>query len=195
MLYASGAATNVMMRLEQVRDCEFEVVFITAHDEYAVQAFKFSAFGYLLKPIKPSELKLLIERLTTYLDEGKHSKSKRLKVLVENYSGEQVRKLVIKNMRGFEVLELRDLVRLESDVNYTNFFMKSGKTYTSSRTLKQYEELLVPHGFCRIHQQHLINLTLVVSYETGEGGTAIMADGSALPVAKKRKSAFVRRFV
>lgn len=181
--------------LEGLQDQDFEVVFVTAYDEYAVEAFKFSAFGYLLKPIKLSDLEIVIKKLWDHIEEQKSAKNKRLKVLVENYAGDKVEKLVIKNMKGFQVIELKKIVRLQSEANYTHFLMLDGSRYTSSRTIKQYEELLGSHGFFRIHQQHVINLSHVVSYEKGEGGSVILADGNSIPVSRKRKPALMQKFL
>jgi two-component system LytT family response regulator len=181
--------------LNRIEEKNFEVVFVTAYDEYAVEAFQFSAFGYLLKPFKLSQLQTIIDKLLVQLKESATDKGKQLKVLIENYSGEQVQKLVIKNMSGFQVLELKQLVRLESEINYTHFYMSDGKKFTSSRTIKVYEELLAKHGFYRVHQQYVVNLGHVISYVKGEGGTAILSDSSEIPVAKKRKSGFLKRFL
>lgn len=181
--------------LEQLGEQDFEVIFITAYDEYAVQAFKFSAFGYLLKPITLSELTLVLDKLSRHIEERKVAKGKRLKVLVENYAGEQVQKLVIKNMKGFQVLELKHILHLESENNYTHFHMVDGTRYTSSRTIKLYDELLAAHGFYRVHQQYVVNLGHVVRYQKGEGGSAELSDGTTVPVAKKRKSGFLKRFL
>lgn len=181
--------------LEQAQGLNFEVVFITAYDEFAVQAFRLSAFGYLLKPIQLSELEQVVDRFASQLDERYGGSKNRLKVLIENYSGEQVRKLVLRSMQGFEVIELRELLRLESDVNYTRLYTKDGNKYTVSRTLKHYEELLLPHGFFRVHQQHVINLGHVLSYHKGEGGTVSLSDGTTVPVSKNRKPGFLSRFL
>ncbi len=181
--------------LDKIEDQDFEVIFVTAYDEYAVEAFKFSAFGYLLKPIKLSELEVVITKLVDHIEEQKEGKGKRLKVLVENYSGDKVEKLVIKNMKGFQVIELKKILRLQSEANYTHFIMIDGTRYTSSRTIKQYDELLGPHGFFRIHQQHVVNLAHVVSYEKGEGGTVTMKDGNSIPVSRKRKPALMQKFL
>lgn len=181
--------------LEELGEQDFEAVFITAFDDHALEAFRFSAFGYLLKPVKLADLEKVLRKLSAQLEERVLAKSRRLKVLIEHYAGEQVHKLVIKNMRGFQVLELKQIVRLESEVNYTHFFTAKGAKHTSSRTIKHYDELLRAHGFYRVHQQHVVNLAHVVRYEKGEGGSVVLSDGVAVPLAKKRKPGFLQRFL
>lgn len=180
--------------LEKIPEKDFEVVFITAYDNFTMKAFRFSAIGYLLKPIKIKDLRETVERLEKYLLKDN---SKRLKVLVENYgAGEgKIKKLVVPNIKGFEVVKIEDIIRCEGERNYTNIVLVEGKKILVSKTLKEYEELLSEHGFSRIHQSSLINLHHVKKYIKGAGGKVEMSDGVTLQVSQQRKAAFVKSFV
>ncbi len=180
--------------LERIPEKDFEVVFITAYDTFTMKAFEFSAIGYLLKPIRVKDLKKTVERLEKFLLKDT---DKRLKVLIENYGiGEgKIKKLVIPNIEGFEVLEIEDIIRCEGERNYTNFVLTNGKKILVSKTLKEYDELLSEHGFFRIHQSSLVNLHHVKKYIKSGGGKVEMSDGTKMQVARQRKVAFVKRFL
>lgn len=182
--------------LSQFDELNFEVIFTTAYDKYAITAFKFSAFGYLLKPIEIQELKSLLEKLQNHLELLKKQTGKRMKVLIENYGDDRkVNKLVITNMSGFVVLNMENIVRLEADQSYTDFIMSDGKKITSSKKIGAYETLLNDFGFHRVHQSSMINLRHVISYEKGDGGTIEMSDGSHVSLSRRRKPGFIKRFI
>jgi two-component system LytT family response regulator len=188
-----GTGFDLLQKLDQVN---FEVIFITAYDSYAIQAFQFSAFDYLLKPIKSTELTSTISRLTSHLENLKLGVDKRLKVLVENYGDDRkIKKLVITNMEGFKVLNIEDIIRLEGDRNYTHFILTNNRKITTSKTLSEYEELLVDHGFFRIHQSTIANLRHVTGYIKGDGGSVEMIDGKQLQLARNRKQQFMEKFI
>lgn len=182
--------------LQQLKKVDFEVVFITAYDQYAVKAFQFSAFGYLLKPIKTRELRIVVSKLENHLQRLKEGADKRLKVLVENYGDDRkIKKLVIANIDGFKVSNVDDIIRLEGDGNYTHFIITGGRKVTTSKTLGEYEELLNDHGFYRIHQSTIVNLRHIKGYIKGVGGKVEMSDGKNFSVSRHRKPGFLRRFV
>lgn len=181
--------------LKRIKDINFEVVFITAYNQYAVDAFKFSAFGYLLKPIRSTELGEVIEKLENHISERKQNTTKRLKVLVENYGREgDIQKLIIPNLEGFQVVKIADIIRLEGDRNYTHFILREGKRITTSKSLGQYEELLHEHGFFRIHQSTIVSLRHITAYLKEDGGNVEMIDGQVLKISRQRKNEFLERF-
>ncbi len=181
--------------LERIENKKFEVVFVTAFDQYAIKAFNFSALGYLMKPIRITELKMVVENLHKRIESLKGSSENRLKVLVENYSDERkIKKLVISNMEGFKVIALEDIIRLEGDRNYTHFVLSENKKITTSKTIGEYEELLTSHGFFRVHQSTIVNLRLVVGYRKNEEQIA-MADGKLIKLSRHRKADFIKRFI
>lgn len=188
-----GTGFDLLQKLDTIN---FEVIFITAYDNYAIKAFEFSAFGYLLKPIKSAELSLTISRLNSHLEYLKQGVDKRLKVLVENYGDDRkIKKMVISNMEGFKVVNIEDIVRLEGDRNYTHFILLKEQRITTSKTLAEYEELLVEHGFFRIHQSTIVNLRHVKGYLKGDGGSVEMVDGKLLQLARNRKQQFMEKFI
>lgn len=188
-----GTGFDLLEKLDKV---DFEVIFITAYDNFAVKAFRFSAFGYLLKPIKSADLDDTIGRLQNYMELLKQGTDKRLKVLIESFGDDKkVRKIVVSNMEGFKVIELDSVLRLEGDRNYTHFIIAGKNRITTSRTLVDYEELLNEYGFFRIHQSTLINLRHVTGYIKGDGGTVEMTDGKSFQVARNRKQHFLQRFI
>jgi two-component system LytT family response regulator len=181
--------------LRQFEEINFEVIFITAYNQYAIEAFKFSAFGYLLKPIKTSELRGLVEKLDGQLRAKKEDLEKKLTVLIENYgSNGEIQKLIIPSVEGFTVVAITHILRLEGDRNYTHFILLGGKRITASKSLGNYEELLHAYGFFRVHQSTIISLRHVVGYQKGDGGLVEMVDGAEVKVSRHRKADFLARF-
>ena len=182
--------------LEQIPNKTFEVIFITAYDQFAIKAFQFSALGYLMKPIKTQELVNTVQMAMDHIEKVQSNSDKRLKVLVENYGDDKkIKKIVISNIEGFIVIALEDLIRLEGDRNYTIFITQENKKYTSSKTLGEYETLLNEFGFFRVHQSTIVNLRHVVAYYKGDGGEVETTDGKRLQVSRNRKAEFVKRFI
>lgn len=182
--------------LEKLKDKNFEVVFVTAFDSYAVKAFQFSALGYIMKPIKIKDLQQVVEQLQQRLEILKSNADKRLKVLIENYGDERkIQKLVVSNSDGFKVISIDQILRLEGDRNYTHFILEGKKKLTATKTLGDYETLLSEFGFFRVHQSTIVNLRHVVGYVRGDGGTVEMTDGSQVSVSRLRKAAFMERFI
>jgi two-component system LytT family response regulator len=165
----------------------FEVIFITAFQEYAVQAIKFSALDYILKPIDSEELKQAIDNALNTIT--RKTDDSQLSVLQHNMQLNAKRKLVLKTQESVHVVEIDDIIRCESDKNYTSFFFKNGKKILVSKTLKDFDILLSGLTFFRAQQSHLINLNFVERYDRHDG-TIIMKDGSAIPLALARKEQF-----
>ncbi len=177
--------------LEQINDINFEIIFTTAHNEYALKAFKFSAIHYLLKPIDIDQLVSAIERVKEIKD---HKFNKmRFDLAIENLKDQKntFRKIALPTTDGLVFIQIEDIIRCESEDNYTYFFLQKESKILVSKTIKHYEELLVEHNFFRVHQSHLINLNHITKYHKGEGGYASMADGSSVPVSRRKKVAFL----
>lgn len=187
-----GTGFDLLNKLDKVN---FEVIFITAYNQYAVDAFKFSAFGYLMKPIKSKDLSDVISKLENHLSGFKKDNSKRLKVLIENYGSEgDIQKLIIPNVDGFQVVPIADIIRLEGDRNYTHFILIGDKKITTSKSLGEYEELLNNHGFFRIHQSTIVSLRHIIAYLKEGGGNVEMIDGGIMKISRHRKVDFLERF-
>ena len=187
-----GTGFDLLNKLQHV---DFEVVFVTAYDEYAIRAFQFSAFGYLLKPIKMEELRAVIDRFESHLQLLKDGANDRVKVLMENYQDDRkIKKLIINHMKGFDVSPVEEIIRLEGDGNYTNFILTQQRRIMTSTTLGEYEEVLFKHGFYRIHQSTIVNLRHITNYIKGVGGQVRMTDGKTFNVSRYRKSGFLEQF-
>lgn len=173
---------------------EFEVIFVTAFSEYALDAFEFSAVGYLLKPVRIDRLNAAIEK-ARYALEWKGS-SQRIQSLMNRLTGPSTiePQITVPTLDGFQVLKLAEIFRLESDSNYTRIYSEGEKPIVVSRTLKEFEQLLAEKGFFRIHRRHIVNFNQVKRYIKGNGGEVIMNDGSTLQVARTRKEEFLKLF-
>lgn len=181
--------------LEKFAHIDFEVIFITAYNEYAIKAFKFSAFDYLMKPIKSIELEQSIHKLEEKLKAGKTDKDKHVRILIENYGSKgEIQKLIVNDLEGFKVLEINSIVRLDGDRNYTHIILYDGKKITTTKNLGEYESLLDEHGFFRIHQSTMVSLRHVIGFKKADDGYVEMSDGSWLKVSRSRKQDFISRF-
>jgi two-component system, LytTR family, response regulator len=176
--------------LRSVKNKNFEVVFITAHEEFAIKAIKFSALDYLLKPIDPSELRAAVERAIKAVDDKKEDSQ--FDALQNNIQPNQKRRLVLKTQESVFVVELHEIIRCEADRNYTSFFLVGGKKILVSKTLKDYETLLSSYNFLRVQQSHLINLDYVDRYDKGNGGSVVMKDGSEVPLSPAKRDVFFK---
>lgn len=163
------------------------IVFITAHEQYALKAFRFSALDFLLKPVDFEELQHTIGKIKEAT--GKTNSFEHIDLLLENIRKkvDNYKRIALSTSDGIHLFEVSDIIRCEASVNYTQFFIKNHKPVLISRTLKEYEELLTEHGFERIHQSHLINLAYLKSYIKNDGGYVIMADNTSIPIAQSKK--------
>lgn len=176
--------------LNSVEDRNFEVIFITAYQEYALKAIKFSALDYVLKPIDSDELRRAVEKA---LDSKDKSMGKpQLDALNLNIQNSDAKRLVLKTHESVYVVNLEDIIRCESDRNYTTFYLVDGKRIVVSKTLKDYETLLKFYNFFRVQQSHLVNLKYVDRYDKKEGGSVVMKDGTELPLSPAKKEEFFK---
>ena len=170
---------------------DFEVIFITAHEEFAIKAIKFSALDYILKPVDADELKTAVERALEAIGKGKNE-IKQFEALQLNIQPNQKRRLVLKTQESVHVVELDNIIRCEADRNYTSFFLVGGKKILVSKTLKEYETLLTGHNFLRVQQSHLVNLDFVLRYDKGNGGSVVMKDESEVPLSPAKREIFFK---
>ena len=176
--------------LNSIETKKFEVIFITAYQEYAIKAIKFSALDYILKPIDAEELHSAILTAIDSVDFKKEDLQ--YEALENNIQPGNRRKLVLKTQECVYIVDLMEIIRCEADKNYTFFFLNSGKKILVSRTLKDFETMLNGYGFFRIQQSHLINLDYLDRYDKHQGGAIIMKDGSALPLSPAKKDQFFK---
>jgi two-component system LytT family response regulator len=173
--------------LEEFKEMEFEVIFTTAFDQFAIKAIKFSALDYLLKPIIPQELVNAVEKVEQKQLENR--KSKNIEVFLENMKNkeESTQKIVLSTSDKIHVIQVDEIIRCESDNYYTQFYFTNGKRLIVSKTLKENEELLSQHNFIRPHKSHLINVKYIKSFLRQEGGYIVMTDGSKIPVSRRKR--------
>lgn len=181
--------------LHQLPERNFDIIFTTAHEKYAVQAFRFSAIDYLLKPVEPEELVQAVSKLSPGRQSGEISK--RVETLLENIDQLKQytppKKIIVPTINGFELLPVIDILRCQSDINYTTIFIKDKQKLVVAKTLKEFEEMLGGYNFFRIHNSHLVNLAYVKSYQKGKGGSVIMVDGTEIEVSTRRKDDFLKK--
>lgn len=187
VMLPGGTSFDWLVRLEKV---DFDLIFTTSHQEFAIQAFRLAAVDYLLKPLDKKEVEDAVRR---FLDR-KTDKGKPVQQLIQNLQLPRERsKMALPTMSGYQFVEIRDIIRCESDNTYTTFFLKGKQKVLVSKTLKEVETILEPYGFYRVHNSHLINLEEVTEYLKGEGGQVKLSDGSVVDVSRRRKEEFLER--
>lgn len=174
--------------LRSIENKNFVVIFITAHEEFAIKAIKFSALDYLLKPVDPTELEAALKKAIAALQE--ESEGSQFEALQKNINPHEKRRLVLKTQESVHVVDLDDIIRCEADRNYTSFFLTNNKKILVSKTLKEYETLLSGHHFLRVQQSHLININYVERYDKKNGGAVVMKDGSEVPLSSAKREVF-----
>jgi two-component system LytT family response regulator len=181
--------------LEACNQADFEVIFTTAHDKYALQAIKVCALDYLLKPISATELIAAVSKISERKLSG--TTTLQLGAFVENISNlnKQLSKIVLPTLDGFLVVNINEIIRCEADKNYTLFIFANKEKVLVSKTLKEFDELLHGMDFIRVHQSHLINAAHVKRYIKGSGGYVQMSDDSIIEVSRRKKEHLMQRFL
>ena len=177
--------------IRSIENKTFEVIFITAHEEFAIKAIKFSALDYLLKPVDTLELKAALEKAIIAVDQRKEGVQ--FDALQSNINPNEKKRLVLKTQESVHVVELDDIIRCEADRNYTSFFLIGNRKILVSKTLKEYETLLSGHNFLRVQQSHLVNIDYVDRYDKKNGGAVVMKDGSEVPLSPAKREAFFNK--
>lgn len=183
---ADGSGFDLLQQLSPVN---FKVIFITAHEAFAVKAFRACAIDFLLKPIDPDDLKEAVRKAAETI--SKEMLEVQFNTLLANMSRPKgLQKLILKTAEKVHSVNVQDIIRCESEKNYTTFYLASGEKLLVSTTLKEYETVLAPMGFYRTHQSHLINMLFFDHYLKGDAGTIVMKDKSAVPLAVRKKEEF-----
>jgi two-component system LytT family response regulator len=177
--------------LKQVKDIPFEAIFTTAYDHYALRAIKHNAFDYLLKPIDTDELVAAVNKVEAKKKGGVIDLEKVTNLLTELGREKKSQKLSVPALDGIIYLDIDSIIRISADSNYSNIFLENGKKITSSKTLKEYEQILSEMKFFRVHNAHLVNLNFVEKYIRGEGGVLVMRDGVNIDVSRQKKKALL----
>ena len=177
--------------LDQLDDIFFSLIFVTAYNEFALKAFRFSALDYLVKPLDTSELQDAVKKAE------KHQRidQRQIELLRSQLQGQQPpQKIAVAFQSGVVFVELKDLVYCEAEGNYTKLVLANGKTYLLSKTLGEAQEVLEERNFLRVHRQYLINLDHIKSYHKGEAAYLVMQGDINIPVAKNQKERLVQKF-
>jgi two-component system LytT family response regulator len=168
---------------------DFSLIFTTAYEQYAIKAFKFSAIDYLLKPIDANDFQNALQK--AFDKATQHQIGERISMLLSHLSTESlVSKISIPTKDGYSFLNISDIVRCEADVNYTHLFTMDEMKYTVSKPLKHFEGLLANHGFFRIHNSHLINLSYLKAY--AKSGYVTLHDNTQFDVSIRKREALVK---
>lgn len=177
--------------LEKLDYDDFEVIFVTAYDDYATKAFDFAALHYLLKPVNIEDLQIAVQRYSKKYDSG--SQEQKLDILRKGLTTNQFEKIALPTLDGIIFVDLTDILRLEADGNYTNFHLRNGSKLVISKSLNKYEQLLTESHFFRVHNKHLINLNCIKKYIKGKGGQVVMEDDFAVDVSRRKKEDFMQK--
>ncbi|MFK7952692.1 MAG: LytR/AlgR family response regulator transcription factor [Ekhidna sp.] len=174
--------------IEQLPKMNFEIIFVTAFNQYAIKAFRYSAIDYLLKPVNPEELVQAVAKLS---DEGRISQiEQKLEALMSNKSSLQ--KIAIPSMDGIRLEEVENISYCESDNYYTIIHLVSGEKIVVSKTLKEYDKMLSEDGFLRIHQKYLVKVSEIKTYSKSDGGFVTLNNGAHLTVSRRKKEDLVK---
>lgn len=179
--------------LQALNPFSFEVIFVTAYDQFAIKAFKYNAFGYLLKPIDVDELVVVISRLKERKIQG--DTNLRIQNLLTQLAqpDKLPPRLTIHSMDGITVINIADIMYLEAAGAYTIFYWNQSEKIISSTNLKEYESLLNEHGFCRVHNSFLVNLRQVRKVLKEDGGYILMANNARILLSKRKREEFLKR--
>ncbi|HMG15612.1 MAG TPA: LytTR family DNA-binding domain-containing protein [Saprospiraceae bacterium] len=179
--------------LDHFTNNQFKVIFITAYDQYAIRAFQYQAINYLLKPIGPKEFCQAFDHLNSLLFDNYASQYKNSPF--KDYD-KIFNKLTIPTFQGFTKVKVKDIIRIESEGNYTTFYVSGGTKTITSKNIGFFELLLDPIIFFRVHQSHIINLDYVKNYENKEnGGVIILENGEKIPISRRKKDSFLEIFM
>lgn len=174
--------------LEFFNEVNFEIIFTTAHSDYALQAFKVSAIDYLLKPIQISELIRAVDKLKKVQGD----EATRISTLRENFKHNAIRRLALPVAEGLIFVEVNDILYLEADGSYTKFCLANGKSVVVSKKIKEFEEALsTANNFFRPHRSYIISLNAIKQYVKQDGGYILLKNDTQIPLARERKDDFL----
>jgi two-component system LytT family response regulator len=180
---SDGTGFNI---LQKIKPYNYALIFITAYNEFAIKAIKFSAIDYILKPIDENEFRAAVNRaLSSINDDALHGQVQTFFNYYERKT--QTRRIVLKTTEAINIVDVGDITHCRSESNYTTFYMTDGKKIMVSRVLKEYEDLLSEYGFFRPHHSFLVNLNHVTKLDKTDGGFLILKDGVEVPVSLRRK--------
>ncbi|WP_319230861.1 LytTR family DNA-binding domain-containing protein [Draconibacterium orientale] len=176
---------NGFQLLEHFADINFEVIFVTAYDNYAIKAIRFSAADYILKPINFNELKTAVEKVTKRIQ--KKEENRQIRELNRNILQPDNPRIGLPTNDRIEFVEVKNIVHCKGESNYTHIYLHEKKHLLVAKTLVEFEDLLKEHSFVRTHKSHLVNLKHVVAYSKTDGGTLELSNGDKIFISRRRK--------
>lgn len=179
---------NAFDLLEKVGEINFETIFITAYENYALKALNHDAAHYILKPIEIEELIKAVDKVKQMLIANATSSQENDVVKVNDYRTIQAKKFIFPSMKGFDLVEIHRIVLCKADNNYTEIHLLDGSVKVISKTLKTIEEKLNDYGFLRVHKKYLVNLSHIESYQKGKTGSLIMVNQAEVSITSSKKS-------
>lgn len=177
--------------LESLTHLDYEIIFVTGYDDYALSAFKFSAAGYILKPIDIDHLSATISRAIDRLRNKKSAENNQ--ILLQNLNSSQVKRIGIPTMEGLDFALISDIIRCEATMKCTKVIIENEDTIISSYSIGEFVKMLSDYGFYAVHKSHLVNIDKIKKYQ--KDGTITMSDGSLVPLARRRKQDFLNVIV
>lgn len=185
---------NGFEMLEQIPFINFDIIFTTSYDQYALKAIRFSAIDYLLKPVDREELKKAVQKVKERIQSPVPQQLEILMQKLRNPS-HPVNKIALPTLEGLQMIPIDSIISCESDDNYSNLQLKSRKKILVTRSLKEMEEMLEQHSFIRVHRFNLVNLNEIEKYIKGDGGYLVMSDGTSIDVAKNKKEVLLKKLL
>ena len=176
--------------VEELGDFEGEIIFITAYNHFAIDAMRISAFDYLVKPVSIGDLQNAIARLQQQRGRNTKERLNVLKQSIEEHKS-QDSKIAVPTNEGLEFIVIKTIIRIESSSNYSRLYLNNKHTVLVTKLLKDFEELLTPYRFFRVHNSHLINLNYISKYIRGDGGQVVMENGDVVDVSRRKKEQFL----
>ncbi len=186
---SDGTAFDI---LRHVFNIDFQIIFVTAHEGYALKAIKFSAFDYILKPFSVEELTLAVDKAAEAVSRKKTEVN--LETLLNNIDNREQKRIVLKTADEIHLVNISDIINCEADSSYTHFFLKDGSQLTVSNHLKEYDELLKDHHFFRVHHSYLVNLNEVKKFHKISNAYVLMSNGKKVPVSSRKKERLLEKF-
>jgi two-component system, LytTR family, response regulator len=179
--------------LEKLMPINFEVIFITAYDNYAIKAFKYAAIDYILKPVNIEELETAVKKATQFIKGKLSQQNVELLLATINTTNTSNNKIAIPTNKGLVFEQSENILYLEASQNYSKIYLTSGSTHLVSKGLGDFEEVLSNVTFFRVHKSYIININKISRYHNGRGGFVIMEDGTEIEIAIRKKTKFLEK--
>jgi two-component system, LytTR family, response regulator len=185
-----GTGFDLLNQLDSVKP---QIIFTTAYDAFAIKAFKYATVDYLLKPIDIDELIDATKKVEIPVGSANTMLEEKMNLLFQSIEKKSFDRISLATINGFQMVDTANIVFCKADGNYSNFYLKTGERIMVTKIIKEFEQLLSPDIFFRIHQSHIVNLKCINRYIKGEGGVVVMSDGTELEVSRRRKKELISR--